>query len=180
MLSYPWRPKSFYSAERELKSVTVESLHPIRVVDVSVLRIRRSTDFIGWTKTFCCWFFSFITRWKFTDTISLYLHWRLETLKLKTRRKLTSSQKNNGTECRANKENPVPTTIDFSSVTIRNNSPNYSTFLFHCFEDFLSGNSSTMSSLMDTTEVKTTFGTSVLDKFCQKGFLADAESSQKR
>ena len=33
--------------------------------------------------------------------------------------------------------------------------------------------------MMDNTEVKTTFGTSVLDKYRQKGFLADAESSQK-
>ena len=31
---------------------------------------------------------------------------------------------------------------------------------------------------MNTTEVKATFGTSVLDKYRQKGLLADAESSE--
>ena len=39
--------------------------------------------------------------------------------------------------------------------------------------------SPTIACLMDTTEVKTTFGTSVLDKYRQKGFLADANSSPK-
>ena len=95
------------------------------------------------------------------------------------KRKLTTSQKNNENERRANKENPEPTSLDVSSATIPNNSPNYSTNLFQCFEDLLSENSPTIPSMMDTTEVKTTFGTSVLDKYRQKGFLADAESSQK-
>ena len=95
------------------------------------------------------------------------------------KRKLTNSQKNNENERRANKENLEPISLDVSSASILNNSPNYSTNLFQCFEDLRSKNSPTMSSLMDTTEVKTTFGTSVLDKYRQKGFLADAESSQK-
>ena len=100
-------------------------------------------------------------------------------MNLKTKRKLTNSQKNNENERRANEENSEPTSLDVSSATIPNNSPNYSTNLFHCFEDLLSKNSATISSLKDTTEIKTTFGTSVLDKYRQKGFLADAESSQK-
>ena len=95
------------------------------------------------------------------------------------KRKLTTSQKNNENERRANKENPEPTSLDVSSATIPNNSPNYSTNLFQCFEDLLSENSPTIPSMMDTTEVKRAFGTSVLDKYRQKGFLADAESSQK-
>ena len=95
------------------------------------------------------------------------------------KRKLTNSQKNNENERRANKENLEPSSPDFSSATIPNNNPNYSTNLFQCFEDLLSENSPTISSMMDNTEVKTTFGTSVLDKYRQKGFLADAESSQK-
>ena len=41
----------------------------------------------------------------------------------------------------------------------------------------MSENSPTISSLIDTTEVKT-FGTSLLDKYRQKGLLANAESSQ--
>ena len=95
------------------------------------------------------------------------------------KRKLTNSQKNNENERRANKENPELSSLDFSSATFPNNNPNYSTNLFQCFEDLLSENSPTISSMMDNTEVKTTFGTSVLDKYRQKGFLADAESSQK-
>ena len=90
------------------------------------------------------------------------------------KRKLTNLQKNNKNERRANKENPEPPSLDFLSATIPNNSPNYSTNLIQCFE-----NSPTISSLMDNTELKTTFGPSVLDKYRQKGFLADAESSQK-
>ena len=80
------------------------------------------------------------------------------------KRKLTNSQKNNENERRANKENPEPTSLDVSSGTIPKNSPNYSTNLLQCFEDLLSENSPTISSLMNTTDVKTTFGTSVLDK----------------
>ena len=95
------------------------------------------------------------------------------------KRKLTNSQKNNENERRANKENSEPTSLDVSSASIPNNSPNYSTKLFQGFEDLLSENSLTISSLMDTTEVKSTFGTSVVDKHRHKGFLADAESSQK-
>ena len=95
------------------------------------------------------------------------------------KRKLTNSQKNNENERRANKENPELSSLDFSSATFPNNNPNYSTNMFQCFEDLLSENSPTISSMMDNTEVKTTFGTSVLDKYRQKGFLADAESSQK-
>ena len=95
------------------------------------------------------------------------------------KKKLTNFQKNNKNERRANKENPEPSSLDFSSAPIPNNSPNYSTNLFQCFEDILSENLPTISSLMDNTEVKTTFGTSVLDTSRQKGYLADAESSQK-
>ena len=85
------------------------------------------------------------------------------------KRKLTNSQKNNENERRANKENSEPTSLDFSSATIPNNSPNYSTNLFQCFEDLLSDNSRPISCLMDNTKVKTTFGI----------FVADSESSQK-
>ena len=94
-------------------------------------------------------------------------------------RKLTNLQQNNENERRANKESPEPSSLDFSSATIPINSPNYSTNLFQRFEDLLSENSPTISSLMDNTEVKITVGTSVLDKNRQEGFLADAESSQK-
>ena len=95
------------------------------------------------------------------------------------KRKLTNLQKNNENERRANKENPESSSLDFSSATIPNNSPNYSTNLFQCFEDLLSENSPAISSLMDNTEVRTTFGTSVLNKYRQKRFLPHAESSQK-
>ena len=43
----------------------------------------------------------------------------------------------------------------------------------------MSENSPTISSLMDTTTIKTTFGTSKLDIYCQKGYSTDAEPSQK-
>ena len=109
----------------------------------------------------------------------LYNQWKLEKLNLKKKRKPTISQKNNENERRANKENPEPASLDVSRATIRNNSPNHSTNLFQCFKDYLSENLPTMSSLMDTTEVKATFGNSMMDKHRQKGFLADAESSQK-
>ena len=93
--------------------------------------------------------------------------------------KLTNSQKNNGNECGANEENPEPTSADYSSATIPIKSPNYSTNLFQCFEDLMSENSQKIFTLMDTTEVRTIVETSVLGKYRQKGFLADAESSQK-
>ena len=108
-----------------------------------------------------------------------YIHRKLEKKNLKFKRKLTNSQKNNENERRATKENPERIFLDVSSASIPNNSPKYSTNLFQCFGDHLSENSPTISSLMDTTEVKSTFGTSVLDKYQQEGFLADAESSQK-
>ena len=94
------------------------------------------------------------------------------------KRKLTNSQ-NNENERRANKENPEPTSLDVSSASIPNNSPNYSTNFSQCFEGLLSENSPTISSLLDTTEVKTTFETSV-DKDRQKEFLADAESVYRK
>ena len=120
-----------------------------------------------------------MTTRKPTEQTLFYIHWKLEKLKLKLKRKLTNSQKNNENERRSNEENPEQTSLDVSRTTFRDNSPNYSTDLFQCFEDIFSGNSPTISSLMDTTEVKTTFGTSVMDKNRQKGFLADAESSQR-
>ena len=94
------------------------------------------------------------------------------------KRKLTISQKNNENERRANKESSEPTSLDFSCTTNSNNSPNYSTNLFQYLEDLMKDNSPIIASSMDSSWFKKTFGTSLLEKFCQKGFLADAESSR--
>ena len=88
------------------------------------------------------------------------------------KRKLTNSQKNNENERRAKKENPELTSPDASSATLPTNSPNFATKLIQRSEDLLSENSPTIFSLIDTTEVKTTFGTSELDKYQQKGFFS--------
>ena len=143
---------------------------------MSLLR-KASRDSIGWTKTLSQ-DFSHSLRAEILETVLFYIHWKLEKLNLTMKRKLTNLQKNNENERRANKENPESSSLDFSSATIPNNSPNYSTSFFQCFEELFSENSPTISSLTDNTEVKTTIGTSVLDKYRQKGYLADAESSQ--
>ena len=70
--------------------------------------------------------------------------------------------------------------LELSSGTDANSSPNLSTNLFQCFEVGLSDNSPTIFSMMDSNEIETiTFGTSLLDKFREKGIVAHAEPSQK-